>query len=67
MSRHWTNSSQCVARGEHGRGGTVVLPSAFPATAALLRDAGFQVRSVDVTELLKAESGVTCSSLVFEA
>ena len=48
-------------------GGTVVLHSAYPATAALLHDAGFHVCAVNVTELLKAESGVTCSSLLFEA
>jgi dimethylargininase len=46
--------------------GTVVMPSAFPATANLLHQAGFRVRQVDVTELLKAESGVTCSSLLFD-
>ncbi|MDQ1472050.1 MAG: dimethylargininase [Bryobacterales bacterium] len=45
---------------------TVVMPSAFPATANLLQKAGFRVREVDVTELLKAESGVTCSSLLFD-
>jgi dimethylargininase len=46
---------------------TIVLASAFPATAELLRAGGFAVRTVDVTELLKAESGVTCSSLIFDA
>jgi dimethylargininase len=46
---------------------TVVMPSAFPATANLLHKAGFRVREVDVTELLKAESGVTCSSLLFDS
>lgn len=47
--------------------GTVVIPSAWPATAQRLETAGFPVRVVDVTELLKAESGVTCSSLLFHA
>ena len=46
---------------------TVLMPSIFPATAELLRSTGFHVCVVDVTELLKAESGVTCSSLLFEA
>jgi dimethylargininase len=46
---------------------TVVLPSAFPATAEVLRREGFRVAVVNVTELLKAESGVTCSSLLFDA
>ncbi len=48
-------------------GGTVLMPDAFPATAARLRESGFQVKSLDLSELLKAESGVTCSSLLFEA
>jgi dimethylargininase len=46
-------------------GDTVVMPEAFPKTAEHLRGAGFTIRTVDVSELMKAESGVTCSSLVF--
>ena len=45
---------------------TVIMPSAFPRTAARLRDHGFKVRELDLSELLKAESGVTCSSLIFD-
>lgn len=45
-------------------GGPVLLPAAFPATAARLRDRGFDVLTVDITELQKAECGVTCMSLV---
>jgi dimethylargininase len=45
-------------------GGAVIMAAAFPATADILREAGFQVRTVDVSELMKAESGVTCSSLL---
>jgi dimethylargininase len=45
-------------------GDAVVLADAFPKTAGILRAAGFGVRTVDVTELMKAESGVTCSSLI---
>jgi dimethylargininase len=48
-------------------GGTVLMPDAFPATATRLREAGFQVKALDLSELLKAESGVTCSSLLFES
>ena len=48
-------------------GETVVMPDAYPATAGLLRRAGFQVVELEMTELMKAESGVTCSSLVFRA
>jgi dimethylargininase len=47
-------------------GEAVVMADAFPATAQRLREAGFVVRTVDVSELMKAESGVTCSSLILE-
>jgi len=46
-------------------GDTVVMPNAYPATASILRAAGFQVVTLDMTEMMKAESGVTCSSLLF--
>jgi len=46
-------------------GETVVLPAAHPATRALLEQSGFRVRSVDVSELTKAEGSVTCMSLLF--
>ncbi len=46
---------------------TVLIPSAWSKTAQQLRDAGFAVQELDLSELLKAESGVTCSSLLFEA
>ena len=45
-------------------GDAVVIPESFPRTAEILRAAGFKVRTVDVSELMKAESGVTCSSLI---
>ena len=48
-------------------GQTIVMPNAYPATAAILRREGFPVVELDMTELMKAESGVTCSSLLFEA
>ncbi len=47
-------------------GETLLIPSAWPKTAASLRDSGFTVRELDLSELLKAESGVTCSSLLFQ-
>jgi dimethylargininase len=46
-------------------GDTIVMPNAFPQTAAILRREGFRVAELDMTELMKAESGVTCSSLIF--
>ena len=43
----------------------VIIPASFPQTRALLEKRGFQVRVVDVSELQKAEAGVTCTSLIF--
>ncbi len=48
-------------------GNAVVMPNAYPLTAARLRTEGFPVVELDMTELMKAESGVTCSSLLFQA
>jgi dimethylargininase len=45
--------------------GAVLVSSAFPETADLVRRLGHRVVTVDVSELHKAESGVTCMSLVF--
>jgi dimethylargininase len=47
-------------------GKTVLLPAGFPHTEAKLRDAGFSVQTVDVSELQKAEGSVTCMSVIFE-
>lgn len=46
--------------------GAIVVSSAFPDTAEVVRGLGHRVVTVDVSELHKAESGVTCMSLVFE-
>jgi dimethylargininase len=48
-------------------GETAIVPTAFPATAKLLRRMSFNVQPIDVSELLKAEAGVTCCSIVFDA
>lgn len=47
-------------------GGTLLIPSSFPKTAALLAARGVDVSPIDVSELQKAEAGVTCMSLLFE-
>jgi dimethylargininase len=47
-------------------GNTVVMAAGFPRTADLIADLGREVRLIDITELMKAESGVTCSSVIFE-
>jgi dimethylargininase len=48
-------------------GDTILLPSSYPATRALLESNGFTIRTVDTSELIKAEAGVTCMSLLFES
>ena len=47
-------------------GERVLYAAAFPKTAQRLRDAGFPLEIVDMSELAKAEGAVTCCSLVFE-
>ncbi len=46
-------------------GGAVVYPAALPRTRARLEQRGLRVVPVDVSELAKAEGGVTCCSLIF--
>jgi dimethylargininase len=43
----------------------VIIPASFPKTRALLEQRGFRVRTIDLSELQKAEGGVTCGSLIF--
>ena len=47
--------------------GTVIFPASFARTRGRIESRGFQVTSLDISELQKAESGLTCSSLLFEA
>jgi len=47
--------------------GTLVYAAAFPSTQATLERLGFDLLALDTRELRKAESGVTCMSLIFEA
>lgn len=46
-------------------GDAVLVPTAFPATAELLQRLGRKVRTLDISELMKAEAGLTCSSILF--
>jgi len=48
-------------------GEAVVFPAAFPRTRERVEQRGFRVIPVDISELQKAEAGLTCSSLLFEA
>jgi dimethylargininase len=48
-------------------GNTIIFPESFPHTRARIEAAGFHVTQLDISELQKAESGLTCSSLIFES
>ena len=48
-------------------GDTIIFPASFPRTLARIEAAGFHVTPLDISELQKAESGLTCSSLIFES
>jgi dimethylargininase len=45
----------------------VIVAASFPRTRALLEQRGFRVRTIDLSELQKAEAGVTCTSLIFRS
>ncbi len=47
-------------------GDTVLFPAQYRRTAERLRQQGIAVRTVDVSELGKAEGGVTCCSVILE-
>jgi dimethylargininase len=48
-------------------GDVILLPSSFPQTRTLLEDRGFHVQSLDISELMKAEGGLTCMSIIFDS
>ena len=47
--------------------GTVIFPASFPRTRGRVGSLDFRVTPLDISELQKAESGLTCSSLLFES
>lgn len=47
-------------------GDTVIFPASFPLTRRRIEARGFHVTPLDISELQKAESGLTCSSLIFQ-
>lgn len=47
-------------------GGITLVSAAYPRTEARLREMGVRTRSIDVSELHKAESGVSCMSLILD-
>ncbi len=46
-------------------GQTVLLAEGFPRTAERVAAAGWDVRTLDISEFQKAEAGLTCMSLIF--
>jgi dimethylargininase len=52
-------AANCLPIGE-----AVIFPTAFPKTRARLEERGYQVVTIDVSELAKAEGAVTCCSLI---
>jgi dimethylargininase len=46
--------------------GTIIFPASFRRTHGRIGSQGFRVTPLDISELQKAESGLTCSSLLFE-
>ena len=48
-------------------GSAVIFPASFPRTRARMEANRFHVTPLDISELQKAESGLTCSSLIFHA
>jgi dimethylargininase len=56
------HAGNCLAIGD-----SVILPASFPKTREKMESHGFHVLPLDISELQKAESGLTCSSLLFDA
>jgi dimethylargininase len=48
-------------------GESIVFPASYPKTRARIEAKAFHVESLDISELQKAESGLTCSSLLFDS
>lgn len=47
-------------------GKTICIHSGFTKTADLLRGLGIEIRTIDISEFLKAEAGLTCMSVIFK-
>ena len=45
---------------------TVYLHAGYPETIEKLNKKGFTIKTLDISELIKAEAGLTCSSIIFE-
>jgi dimethylargininase len=60
ISHHEPHAANALAIGDQ-----VIFPASFPYTAARIKAHGFTILPIDISELQKAESGLTCSSLLF--
>jgi len=67
MQRIEVDPEEPMAANALAVGGKVIFPRQYPRTAERLTGAGFALEMVDADELAKAEGGVTCCSLVFQA
>ncbi len=47
-------------------GETILMPASFPHTEEMLRREGFNIKTIDISELIKPEAAITCSSVIFE-
>jgi dimethylargininase len=47
--------------------GTVCMHDGFQKTRALVQERNINVRTVDISEFLKAEAGLTCMSIIFDS
>jgi dimethylargininase len=62
-----------VADGEPGAANVlqfddvILMPMGYPLTERILRREGFTIRTIDISELIKAEAAITCSSVIFNA
>jgi dimethylargininase len=54
-----TRAANALAVGEH-----VILPAGYPRTAALVRERGFNLLPVPLSEFAKADGGATCLALL---
>jgi dimethylargininase len=48
-------------------GKTICLHSGFENTKKIVEDRGYKIKEIDISEFLKAEAGLTCMSLIFNA
>jgi dimethylargininase len=58
-------AAEAYAANALGVGGAVILPAGYPRTAALVRERGFEVLPVPLSEFAKADGGATCLALLF--